>query len=327
MAAASPPRTLWKGAITFGLVHIPIALHAATVDTRPRMRMVEEESGAPIGYKKVDKATGEEVAQSEISKGVEVGQGQFVTLSKEELRQALPRTTQTIEIESFVRLQDIPPEFFNKPYYTSPINRGQKVYALLRDVLKRTGRVGVGRVVISTKQHLAVVIPHGQGLTLNLLRWHDEVRDMASLPLPGDASEVGITDRELAMGEQLVLDLADEWAPERFRDELREKFEQLVEAKRQSGQVKVVEELAPQVLTPSADIVDLTELLRKSLRSAGAPQAESAGAPPAKPASRPRRQAANDEAARERERAAAEGRTPAKARTSVPVPRKKSRPE
>lgn len=264
MAAPAPTRALWKGSISFGLVFIPISLHSATVDSRPKMRMLDSDTGAPVGYKKVDKSTGEEVAQADVVKGVEVEHGQFVTLSKEEIREALPKSTQTIEIEAFVKLQDVPSVYFNKPYLTSPGGKAQKVYALLRDVLRRTGRVGLGRVVVSTKQHLALVVPHGNGLVVNLLRWHEEIRDQAGLPLPGDAKEVGLTERELQMGEQLVLDLADEWHPERFRDEFAAKVEALIEAKRAAGDVKkVVQAMGDEIVPSSAEVVDLTELLRR----------------------------------------------------------------
>lgn len=334
--ATTSTRTLWKGAISFGLVHVPVALHSATEDIRPKMRFLDQDSGSPVGYKKVDKATGEEVAQSEITKGVEVGTGQFVTLSKEEIRDALPKTTQTIEIESFVKLQDIPPVFFNKPYYVSPINKGQKVYALLREVLKRTGRVGVGRVVVSTKQHLAVVFPHDRALVVNLLRWSEEIRELGALPLPGDASDVGVTERELKMGEQLVLDLADEWHPERFHDEFKAKIEQLVQAKREAGEVRQVETLGADVMGPSAEVLDLTELLKRSLKGHAAdtaPQEPSAAAPaarkaPAKaPAPRTSKQAANDEMTEQRERAAAAGKAGTKARTSSQAPKRKKKDE
>lgn len=320
--ATTSTRTLWKGAISFGLVHVPIALHSAVEDTRPKMRMLAEDSGAPVGYKKVDKSTGEEIAQGEITKGIEVGQGQYVTLSKEEIREALPKTTQTIEIEAFVKLQDVPAPFFNKPYYVSPINRGQKVFALLRDVLKRTGRVGLGRIVVSTKQHLAIVLPQGNGMVVSLLRWNDEIRDMDALPLPGAAETVGVTERELQMGEQLVLDLADEWHPERFRDEFKEKVEQLVEAKRKAGAIKQVEMFpGEEVAAPTADVIDLTELLQRSLKARTAAAQEKAAPPAKEPAAKTRakERAANDEMARVAAAAAPSG----KAKTAVPVSRKK----
>lgn len=199
MAAPAPTRALWKGSISFGLVFIPISLHSATVETRPKMRMLDADTGGPIGYQKVDKTTGETVSQAEVVKGVEVDRGEFVTLSKDEIREALPKTTQTIEIEAFVKPDEIPSVYFNKPYLTSPTGKAGKVYALLREVLRRTGRVGVGRIVVSTKQHLALVVPYGDGLVINLLRWHGEIRDQAGLPLPGDAKEMGIKESELKM--------------------------------------------------------------------------------------------------------------------------------
>jgi len=318
--AASSTRTLWKGAISFGLVHIPVALHSATEDTRPKMRMLDQQSGAPVGYRKVDKSTGEEVGTSDVVKGIQVDPGEFVTVSTDEIREALPKSTQTIEIEAFVRLQDVPPVFYNKPYYVSPQGRAQKVYALLRDVLRRTGRAGLGRVVVFSKQHLALVFPMGGCIVVNLVRWSEEIRDIGGLPLPGPAEDVGVTERELNMGEQLVLELADEWHPERFRDEFSQKVKELVEAKRKAGEVKRVEMLAPDVMTPASEVVDLTDLLRRSLKSGAAPAqlelSETGAGEPAR--RRPPKQAANDEMAA---RAAAK-KSPSKARTSV-APRAK----
>lgn len=325
MAAPAPTRALWKGSISFGLVFIPIALHSATVEVRPRMRMLEAQTGAPVGYKKVDKSTGEAISQEQVVKGVEVDQGQYVTLTKEEIREALPRTTQTIEIESFVKMEDVPSVYFaNKAYYTSPTGKAGKVYALLRDVLRRTGRVGVGKIVVSTKQHLALVVPHGDGLVINLLRWHEEIRDPTALPLPGDAKAVGLTDKELQMAEQLVLDLADDWTPERFRDEFAEKVQALIEAKRQAGDVKQVAEAPGTEAAPAgAEILDLTDLLRRSLKGGAPAPAASRPAAAAKKAAGSRKAGTKEAANDERERAAAAAKTTEKARTAV-KPRRKA---
>lgn len=312
-------RTLWKGAISFGLVHIPVGLHSAIEDKRPKFRMLDQESGAPIGYKKFDKSTGEDVSKEDVVKGLEVDKGQYVTLTRDEIREALPKSTQTIEIEAFVKLEEVPLAFFNKPYYVSPISKGQKPYALLRDVLRRTGRVGLGRVVVSTKQHLAIVAPQDKGLVIALLRWAEEVRDMKGLPLPGDAEAIGLTEREMKMGEQLVLDMAEPWSPERFRDEFAEKVEALVEAKRKSGAITQVVELMPGEVTPSADIIDLTELLRQSLKS-------KVKATPSQPsAARTAKRAANDEApSRHREPAlAAAARGSSRSRATAKPPSRK----
>jgi DNA end-binding protein Ku len=329
MAATVSTRALWKGAISFGLVHVPVSLHSAIEDKRPKFRMLAESGSSdgahdqgtagPIGYQKIEKSTGAAVATEAVVKGLEVDQGQFVTLTKDEIREALPKSTQMVEIECFVKLEEVPIVFFEKPYYVCPINKGQKVYALLRDVLKRTRRVGLGRIVVSTKQHLAIVAPQGNGIVVNLVRWADEVRDMEGLPLPGESSSVGVTERDLKLGEQLVLELAEAWSPERFHDEFKAKLEALVELKRKSGEIKQVVERMPGGLTPSADIVDLTELLRQSLRSKVAPA-------PA-PATRTPKRAANDEAPNRRrepalEAAAAKGAGKSRA-IAKPTPRKR----
>lgn len=316
--AATSTRTLWQGAISFGLVHIPIALHSAIEDSRPKMRMIDKETSAPVGYKKIDKTTGAELQQSDIVKGMEVDKGQYVTLTKEEIQEALPRTTGTIAIEAFVKRDEIPLAYFNKPYYISPAARGGKPYALLREVLRQTGRVGLGKVVISTKQHLAIIAPHGNLLTLELLRWAEEIRDTAGLPIPGDAKAEGISERELKMGESLVLDLDEPWSPEKYRDEFREKLEALTEAKRKAGEVTtlagvVADEIVPQ---GGADIVDLTELLRRSLRGKASAVPGDADAPAAK------RTAANDEPAPLKKAAAK--KASAKATATVKPTRRKA---
>jgi DNA end-binding protein Ku len=336
MAAAST-RALWKGAISFGLVHVPVSLHSAIEDKRPKFRMLAESGNSdgahdqgttgpigygtagPIGYQKIDKSTGAAVATEAVVKGLEVDQGQFVTLTRDEIREALPKSTQMVEIECFVKLEEVPIVFFEKPYYVSPTNKGQKVYALLRDVLKRTGRVGLGRIVVSTRQHLAIVAPQGNGIVVNLVRWADEVRDIEGLPLPGESTSVGVTERDLKMGEQLVLELAEAWNPERFHDEFKAKLNALVELKRKSGDMKQVAERMPSGLASNAGIVDLSELLRQSLRS------KAASAPA--PATRAAKRAANDEAPSRRrepalEAAAAKGAGKSRA-IAKPTPRKR----
>jgi DNA end-binding protein Ku len=292
MPAPTSTRTSWKGAISFGLVHIPIALHSATQDIRPKMHMIDKKTNAPVGHKNYDKSTGKEVAQDDIVKGLETEKGHFVTLSKEEIQQALPKTTGTIGIEQFVKQADIPLAYFEKPYYVSPDAKGGKPYALLRDVLKRTDRVGLGKIVLSNKQHLAIIAPHDNALVLLLLRWEAEVRDTAGLPIPGSAKEEGISEKELKMAESLVMDLDSAWDPAQYHDEYVEKLDQLVEAKKKAGDVQTLTGIVEDEIVPAqgADIVDLTELLRRSLRSGG----KSAGGEEDHTAKRTRAAAAND---------------------------------
>jgi DNA end-binding protein Ku len=316
MPAPTSSRTLWKGAISFGLVHIPVTLHSATAENRMKFNLLDKQTMAPVGNKQVNKATGEAMAREEIVKGFEVEKDQYVVLTPDEIKAALPKSTQTISIESFVDRAQIPTVFFHKPYYVSPGGKGgQKPFALLRETLERSGKIGIARVVISTKQHLAALIPDGNGLVLNLLRWEDEVRDTAGLAWPGD--DVSVSAAELKMAEQLVQAMAGDWQPDLFHDEFREKLMELVERKSREGGLKAVAPLPGEEVEGGAEVIDLTELLRRSLKgNAAAPAAAR------KDAARRDAAAANDAAPA---RKAAARKTPATARaTAKPAPRRKS---
>jgi len=267
------PRVLWKGAISFGLVHIPVALYAATVDHSIDFDWLDKRSMDPVGYKRVNKKTGREIAREQIVKGVEVDDGQYVVLSDKEISDAYPRTTQTIEIETFVPANSIPFVFLERPYYLAPINRGGKVYALLRETLERSGRIGVARVVIQTKQHLAALVPVGPGLVLNLLRWGADIRPWKDLPLPAEnAKKAGLAEREIKMATELVEDMSSDWDPEAFKDSFKDEILRLVDRKIEAGKTEAVTKLGPvkaQEGRPSAKILDLTELLQRSLRKGG----------------------------------------------------------
>lgn len=287
--AAPSKRVLWKGAISFGLVHIPIALHSATQEQSIDFDWLDKRSMDPVGYKRINKVTGKEIDSENIVKGIEYEDGQYVVLSREEIAAAYPKTTQTVEIEAFVPLEDIPFVYLDRPYYTSPINRGAKVYALLREVLRKTNKVGIAKVVIQTKQHLALLLPCGPALILNLLRWDDEIRSWEDLNLPASGTgSTGLTDKEMAMGEQLVEDMSRQWKPEVFTDSFREQILQLVKDKVEAGEVEAVGEPEAQEAEPrGAKILDLTEMLRRSLdKGAGSGKAP-AKSRPAKRASGP----------------------------------------
>jgi DNA end-binding protein Ku len=316
MAAPASTRAVWKGAISFGLVHIPVVLYGATADTRPKFNLIDPGSMSPVGNRQVSKTTGEAVERESLVKGIQVEEGQYVVLSKEEIRNALPKTTQTIEIEAFVDAGEIPGTFFNKPYYVAPGARGMKPFALLREVLQRTGKVGVAKVVISTKQHLAALLPQGDHLVLNLLRWADEVRE-APVSVLGDAKAAEPTERELKMAEALVNELAAGWDPGLFHDEFKEKLQQLVQAKAQAGDVATLQPLPGEetASATSAEVIDLTELLKRSLAGKAAPSSRSTRAVAA----------ANDEEEVVPRKKAAASKTLAKARATVkPAARKRS---
>lgn len=318
MPAPTSSRTLWKGAISFGLVHIPVTLHSATAENRMKFNLLDKSTMTRVGNQQVNKATGEAMPREEIVKGFEVEKDQYVVLTPDEIKQALPRSTQTIEIEAFVDREQVPSVFFHKPYFVSPAGKGgQKPFALLRETLERTGKVGIAKVVISTKQHLAMLLPQDKGLVLNLLRWSDEVRDTAGLAWPGE--DVKVSAAELKMAEQLVDAMAGDWQPDLFHDEFREKLMALVEQKSKEGGLHAVAPLPGEDVPASAEVIDLTELLRRSLKGNAAQSA-----PAAKKAAAKREEAAaNDEAAPVRKAAAR--KTPTTARASAkPATRRKS---
>ena len=299
------PRVLWKGAISFGLVHIPVALYSATTDHGIDFDWLDKRTMDPVGYKRINKKTGKEIAREQIVKGIAYEDGEYVVLSDKEIAAAYPKTTQTIEIETFVPADGIPFVYLERPYYVAPINRGAKVYALLRETLQRSGRVGVARVVIQTKQHLAVLVPVGPGLVLNLLRWGADIRPWTDLPLPSeDVKKAGLSERELKMAKQLVEDMSAEWDPNEFKDEFKDEILRLVDKKVKAGQTETVTQPEPEEGQASegrgAKIIDLTELLQRSLRKGGGKakaaaddeEEEEDEAPPPKAAAKKRKPAA-----------------------------------
>jgi DNA end-binding protein Ku len=286
--APTSTRTLWKGAITFGLVHIPIGLYSATAESGIDFDWLDKRTMDPVGYKRVNKKTGKEIDKDDIVKGVKWENGEYVVLSPEEIAAAYPRTTQTIEIESFVDADDVPFVYLERPYYVGPVNKGDKVYALLREALKQTHKVGIAKVVIQTKQHLAVLIPCGPALVLNLLRWGGDIRSWEDLKLPpSDAKAAGVKDAELNMAKQLIEGMAAHWSADAFRDSFKDEIMKLVESKAQAGETEAVTQVEKAPSGSDTNVIDLTELLRRSLRGGGAAGDAKAPAPaPAKAAAK-----------------------------------------
>lgn len=279
--APTSTRTIWKGAISFGLVHVPIGLYTATRDSGIDFDWLDRRSMEPVGYKRINKRTGKEIASSDIVKGVEYEDGRYVILSQEEISAAFPKTTQTIEIEAFVDADDIPLIYLERPYYTAPLKRGEKVYALLREALRKTNKVGVAKVVIQTKQHLAVLVPCGRALVLNLLRWGGDIRSFEQLNLPPQSTKAaGISSAEMDMAVALIEDKAQAWNADDFRNSFSEEIHKLIDAKVKSGEVEeVVQAPKESSVSGGAEILDLTALLKRSL-AGGAKAAD------AKPAAR-----------------------------------------
>ena len=273
--APTSTRTLWKGAISFGLVHVPVGLYAATMNSGIDFDWLDKRSMEPVGYKRVNKVTGKEISSAHIVKGVEYEDGRYVVLSPEEIAAAFPKTTQTIEIEAFLDADEIPFVYLERPYYTAPLKRGEKVYALLREALRKSNKVGVAKVVIQTKQHLAVLIPCGRALVLNLLRWGGEIRSFEQLNLPPQSPKAaGISSAEMDMAVALIEDKAQAWNADDFRNSFSEQIQKLIVAKVKSGEVEeVVQAPKDSPVSGGAEILDLTALLKRSL-AGGAKTAE-----------------------------------------------------
>ncbi|KKO09553.1 hypothetical protein LCGC14_0030460 [marine sediment metagenome] len=262
-------RAIWKGAISFGLVHIPVALVSATSSTGINFDWLDKRSMDPVGYKRVNKVNGKEVTSENIVKGVEYQKGEYVVISEEEIRSAHPEATQTIDIFSFVDAPEIPLPHFEKPYYLSPDKRGEKVYALLREALIKTNKVALANVVIRTKQRLAALMPLDDSLMLVLLRWPAEVRGLETLELSSAVSEAKLSKKELDMATRLIEDMSSEWEPQEYRATFEDQIMALVEEKASQGKIEsVVKEEAGEERR-SADVTDLTELLKRSLGGKG----------------------------------------------------------
>ncbi|MDR9875577.1 Ku protein [Pseudomonas allii] len=270
------PRAIWKGAISFGLVHIPVSLVPATSSQGVDFDWLDKRSMDPVGYKRINKTTGKEVTKDNIVKGVAFEKGRYVVLSEEEIRSAHPKSTQTIEIIAFVASDQIPLQNIDTPYFLAPDKRGGKVYALLRETLSKTRKVALANVVLHTKQHLAALMPLESALVLVMLRWPAEVRSLDELELGSDVTKPTLAKGELDMAKRLVDDMSADWKPDDYRDSFQEKIMALVAKKAKAGKIEDVETSKDSEERKSADVIDLTELLKRSL----------AGKPAKKPAAK-----------------------------------------
>lgn len=272
------PRELWKGAIHFGLVNIPVSLYPAEQREELSFTMLDRRDLQPVGYKRFNKTTGDEVPYEKIVKGYEWEDGQYVTLEKEDFKRANVEASQTVEIVGFVDAAEIPLYYFESPYYLAPGKHGEKGYALLRETLQRTGRVGIANVVIRTRQHLAALYPQGKLLLLNTLRYQNEIRSAEDLKVPEDLKDAKVQPREMQMAERLVDDMVMKWDPEEYHDTYRDDLMKLIEEKAE-GRVKPLPKARK---VKEAEIIDFASLLERSLaaRRKGGAEAEEEGARP-----------------------------------------------
>ena len=261
------PRLIWKGAITFGLVHVPVALDPASQEVGIDFDWLDKRSMDPVGYKRVNKRTGKEIQSADIVKGIKQTDGDYVILSEDQIKAAYPKSTQTIEIESFVKASEIPFTLLETPYYLEPLGKGEKVYALLRESMFEAGVIGIARVVMHTKEHLAALIPTGASLVLNTLRWAGEIRPVTDLKLPAEGkTAAGLKPGELKMAAQLISDMTGPWKSNDYSDKFSDAILALVSKKVEAGETATVTTLQDAPSDAAAtNVVDLTALLAKSL--------------------------------------------------------------
>lgn len=279
-------RVLWKGVISFGLINIPVNLYSAEDPSELDLDLLDRRDMAPVGYKRINKDSGEEVAPDDIAKGYEYEEGRYVLLSDDDLKRANPQATQTVELFAFVQQQEIALVHYEKPYYLVPAKRAEKGYALLRETLRRAGKVGVARVVIRSKQHLAALVPMERMLVLNLLRWPQEIRPLDQYQLPDtDLAGVGVSEKEMQMALALVEGMSEAWQPDHYHDTFHDDVMAMIEARIQAGtteQMTHVDEEENAEPAAGGDVVDFMALLKKSIaeRKQATIPAEDAAGPP-----------------------------------------------
>ncbi|WP_321882401.1 non-homologous end joining protein Ku [Burkholderia cepacia] len=306
-------RMIWKGAISFGLVHVPVQLFPATRTVKPSFRLLDRRSMDPVGYRQINKRTGREVTREDIVRGYEYEKERYVVLTDDEIRAANPESTQTVDIVTFVDEGAVSFLYLDTPYYLVPDRKGEKVYALLRDALKDSGKIGIAHVVMRDRQHLGALIPVGPLLALDTLRWQEELRPLDELSVPaGDAKRAGVSARELAMAKKLIDDMSGSWTPDEYHDTFRDDILDLVERKVRAGRIEEIEDRPAQTGRAASNVVDLTELLKRSLKGGSARAADAgdeadAGAPASSRAAGARRKPAAKAPAKGGARGAAKG--------------------
>lgn len=267
------PRVIWKGAISFGLVHVPVALYPASQESGVDFDWLDRRTMDPVGYKRVNKRTGKPIESAHVVKGIKQTDGEYVVLSDEQIKAAYPKTTQTIEIETFVKASEIDFTLLEKPYYLEPTGKGEKVYALLREAMHEAGVIGIARVVMHTKEHLAALIPSGTALVLNTIRWAAELRSLRELALPAAGrSAAGLKPAELKMAAQLIRDMTAPWKAQEYEDRFTAAIQKLVDKKVAAGDTETVmalEQERDEAL--GTNVADLSDLLARSLTQRGPP--------------------------------------------------------
>ena len=254
-------RAIWKGSISFGLVNIPVGLYSATRPANEiKFRLLRDSDQSPVKYKRVAETDGKEVPWEHITKGFEYEKDQFVVLNEKDFERVNIKSNQMVDIKEFVSLEEIDPMFFDQPYFLAPEKGGDKAYVLLREALKKSGKVGIAKVTIKTREHLAAVKPLDGVLVLELMHFADEIADTNELSLP---KKVEAGKKELSMAESLIEGMTDKWEPEKYKDEYREALMKVIKEKIKAGG-KEIPVFKPKAGRPT-NVVDLVSILQQSL--------------------------------------------------------------
>ena len=264
------PRAIWKGSIAFGLVNIPIELHTAVRDHRPRFRMLHAKDKSPVRFERVCIRDGHPVAWEDLVKGYEYEKGHFVIVTKEDFKAAALEKTRTIDILDFVKSEEIDERFFETPYYLLPAKGGERAYALLREAIRTSDRIGIAKIILRETQHLAALQVIGDALVLTMMRFADELADISAFAFPAGGA---VRPQELEMARALVESLAAAWEPAKYTDDYRANLMKVIRAKLK-GRAPTLE--APEE-RQSAEVVDLMERLRRSLEGAQGGRRKAAG--------------------------------------------------
>jgi DNA end-binding protein Ku len=251
-------RPIWKGSISFGLVYIPIAVYPATREEKLSFRQLRASDLSPIKYKKVAEADAKEVSADQIVKGFEYERGQFVVMKEEDFAKVRIESTHSIDITDFVDLEQVDPKFFYKPYFLEPQKGGEKAYALLHKALHGTAKIGIAKVVISNREHLAAVKPDGLFLILELMHFAHEILSPAELK---NGPDTAVSDKELKMAQTLIESMSVPWEPDKYKDEYRDAVLELIEQKAQHKEIADQPAAKPR----ATNVVDLVKVLQESL--------------------------------------------------------------
>ena len=252
------PRAMWKGAIAFGLVNIPVELYSATRDHRPKFRLLHAKDESPVHYERVCQSEGKPVGWEDLVKGYEYEKGQFVVLSKDDFKTAALEKTKTVDILDFVDPKEVDERYFETPYYLQPGKGADRAYALIREAIRDSGKIGIAKIILRDAQHLAALEAIEDALVLTMMRFADELADLSEFRFPkaGD-----IRPAELKMAKQLVDSLSAKWEPEKYTDEYRDNLMRVIKGKLKGKTPRLKERETPQ----QAEVIDLMARLRASL--------------------------------------------------------------